>query len=214
MDLYIYGAGGNGREIYNILKWQQKMDVVFDNFYFLDKNLKGTSVNNIPVFSLEEVIENRELKDYQVLISPSDPKVRLEMYQLLKKNNISLFSNIQNPHGFSSLGEGVVDCGCHAFADVSIGNACLLGTNAVISHDVSIGEGTYIGVHSFIGGGCTIGSGVMIAPGAVIRHNIKIADESIIGMGSVVLKNVPERSFVMGASASVILKDKSLNHFD
>ncbi len=214
MELYIYGAGGNGREIYNILKWKQKIDYLFDEIYFIDKNLKDTYINDIPVYSIEQVIENKNPTDYQVLISPSDPKVRLEIYHLLKSNNISMFSNIENTYPFSFLGEGIADWGCNALANVSVGNACLLGTNAVIAHDVTIGDGTHIGAHSFIGGGCTIGSGVMIAPGAVIRHNTKISDESTIGMGSVVLKNVPKKTFIMGSSASIILKDREFNNFD
>lgn len=212
MELYIYGAGGNGKELYHIMRKQGEFEK-FSNIYFIDKEKCGSELYGHYIYSIEDVLQRRDKDNFRIIISQGEPKLRLELLELLRKNEIEMYSNVEDKLYYKELGKGVADWGCNVLAEATVGDACLLGTNAVIGHDAIIGEGTHIGCNAFIGGGCTIGKGVLIGPGVVVRHNVKIGDYTSIGMGSVVLKNIPGSSLVMEPSSKVVLNGRTIVNF-
>ena len=212
MDLYIYGAGGNGKELYHILRKQGELEK-FSSIYFIDKEKCGSNLYGHSIFAIEDVLRRQDKSNFRIIISQGEPKLRLELLELLRENNIEMYSNVMDELYYKKLGKGVADWGCDVLAEVTVGDACLLGTNAVIGHDAIIGEGTHIGCNAFIGGGCIIGKGVLIGPGAVLRHNIKIGDNTSIGMGSVILKNIPANSLVMEPSTKMVLNGRTIVNF-
>ncbi len=212
MDLYIYGAGANGRELYHILDKAGDLQK-FNKVSYMDKYKYGGCLYGCPIVSPDVVLQRDDKDNYKVIISLSEPKLRLEILNLLKEHGVAMYSNVKDLRFYKQIGEGVVDWGANVLADAIVGDACLLGTNAVIAHDAIIGEGTQVGCNAFVGGNCKIGKGVLIGPGAVIRHNIKIGDNVSIGMGSVVLKNIAADSVVMEPSSKVVLSGREFHNF-
>lgn len=212
MDLYIYGAGGNGKELYHILNKAGDLQN-FTRVIYIDKNKQGGHLYDCPIVSLEDVLQRNDRENFKVIISLGEPQLRLEIMQQLKCNGIEMYSNIKDKSYYKQVGEGVVDWGADVLADVTVGEACLLGTNAVIAHDVIIGEGSHIGCNAFVGGNCIIGKGVLIGPGAVIRHNTKIGDNTSVGMGAIILKNLAANSVVLEPSSKVMLSGRTIKNF-
>ncbi len=212
MELYIYGAGGNGKELFHILRKQGELKR-FTRLFFIDKEKQGGELYGCPICGIEDVLKRQDKEEFQVIISQGEPQLRLELLEILRENKIRMYSNVEDELYYKKLGEGVADWGCNVLAEATVGDACLLGTNAVIGHDAIIGEGTHIGCNAFVGGGCIIGKGVLIGPGAVIRHNVKIGDNTSIGMGSIVLKNVPANSLVMDPSSKLVLNGRTIVNF-
>ena len=212
MELYIYGAGGNGKELFHILDKKGEL-AKFTKVTFIDKNKYGGELYGCPIVALDEVLKRYDKEKFKVIIILGEPHLRLEILEILRENGIEMYSNVEDARYYKAMGEGIVDWGCDTLADVTVGDACLLGTNAVIGHDTIIGEGTHIGCNAFIGGNCVIGKGVLIGPGAVVRHNVKIGDNSSVGMGSIILKNIPANSLVMEPSTKVVLNGRTISNF-
>lgn len=212
MDLYIYGAGGNGKELFHILSKEGDLNQ-FLKVMFVDKNKCGGELYGCSIVSVEEMLSRDDKENFRVIISIGEPKIRLEILQMLRENDIKMYSNVKDERYYKKVGDGVADWGSNVLAEVSVGDACLLGTNAVIGHDTVIGDGTQIGSNAFVGGNCIIGKGVLIGPGAVIRHNIKIGDNTSIGMGSIILKNIPENCVVLEPSSKIALNGRTILNF-
>lgn len=199
--LCIYGCGGTGREIadlsHRIGKWQK--------IVFVDDHITGREVDEINVYSLDEVIEQFEKNDLEFIVSVGEPDARKAQYEKLarlKLNYIKIIDPDFILSRFSSVARGtIIHTGVLATCNVHIREGCLINTRAVIGHDVTIGEYSVISPNVTIGGNVNIGPCCYLGSGAIIRNGISIGANSIIGMGAVVLKDVKPNSVMVGNPA-------------
>lgn len=199
--LCIYGCGGTGREIadlsHRIGKWQK--------IVFVDDHITRREVDEINVYSLEEVIEQFEKNDLEFIVAVGEPSIRKALYDKLasfKLNYIKIIDPAFILSRFSSVAKGtIIHTGVVATCNVHIGEGCLINKRSVIGHDVTIGDYSVISPNVTIGGNVNIGPGCYLGSGAIIRNGINIGANSIIGMGAVVLKDVKPNSVMVGNPA-------------
>ena len=90
----------------------------------------------------------------------------------------------------------------------SIGDQCVINTNATVDHDCVIGNGVHVMGGASIAGQVEVGNFSTIGTNATILPNIKIGKFSYIGAGAVVNKNVNDYEVVVGVPAKKLKKHK------
>ncbi len=211
--LIIYGAGGFGREILDVVHASNKLCKQWDVIGFCDDDptLKGKTIHGVPVLgNIDEIGDGQE--ELYFICSVGSPRIRKNIVQKILQRGFK-FATIIHPNAiltkYVTLGEGVIVC-----AGVIMTNEIKIGDHVIINLDVTIGHDTRIedyctispGVH--LSGYNSIKQGVDIGTGAVTIQNITIDEWTIIGAGAVVTKNFTNNVTAVGVPAKVIKKNK------
>lgn len=128
------------------------------------------------------------------------PDIRIDINNLIKKNNISLVT-LKSIHSIVSnhaeIGSGsIVMHNAIVNAGAKVGENCILNTNSLIEHDVQIGDYCHISTGAIVNGGVEIGYGSFIGSGSIIKEGLKIGDRVIISAGQIVMSNIPSNTKV------------------
>lgn len=82
----------------------------------------------------------------------------------------------------TSVGHGVI-----VNAGASVGDYCILNSNALIEHDAVIGDYCHISTGALVNGGAMIGEGSFIGSGAVLREGLNLPPQTVISAGKRVM---------------------------
>jgi sugar O-acyltransferase (sialic acid O-acetyltransferase NeuD family) len=214
MILCVYGAGGFGKEVYDIATRINKKKSIWDEILFLDDAPHlGESAYLGRLFKLETVLDEFELNSIEVIIAIGEPAVRKKLYQKVKELNLKL-ATLVDPSSIISpsakLGEGVIVAPyCSISSSAQIGDNVAINTNSIIGHDIVVGEHSVISSFVNIGGACLVGKSSYLGMGVFIKENLSIGSLVIIGMGSVVFKNIPDEVIAMGNPARPLRKNEN-----
>jgi sugar O-acyltransferase (sialic acid O-acetyltransferase NeuD family) len=202
--LYIYGAGGLGREVLAMVhlldEWEPKG--------FIDDNaIAGSTIKNLPVYSSISALGR--VTELSVVIAIGDPLIRRKIAGQLPTGVACPI--IKHPkaeiidQGSVVIGKGcIVSAGVVLTTDIIIGEHVLINLNATIGHDVRVGSFSSIMPSVNIAGGVTIGEAVLLGSGSNVRNGVYAGNNSKIGMGAVVIRNVNEGDTVVGVPAKPI----------
>lgn len=175
---------------------------IFDSYLKnLNFNFEGKFYNNEK--QLLKIIDN--FSYFIVAIGAEHGKARYLISKELEKIDIKPFSliskfSIIDKH--AKLGKGLqIEPGAIIQCYSSVGDYCIVNTNATIEHSTKIGHGCHIMGGASIAGRVDIGNFVSIGTNATILPDIKIEDGAYIGAGSVVTKNVKKNEIVVGIPA-------------
>lgn len=209
MVLGIYGAGGFGKEIYDMVS-QYEADK-WDEILFVDdvKNidsLKGARVITYEVFKRMFTPENAKL-----VIAQGEPADKKLLYDKVKKDGYSL-AVLVHPHAYicpdAVLEEGVVVfVGATISSTVHLGKCVAALTYALVGHDTVVGDFSQISAMTVVNGNVSVGRETFIGSSAAIRDDVSIGEKCIVSMGACVMKDVPDKVIVMGNPARVIQKN-------
>lgn len=203
MIFYIYGAGGLGREIFDVATRQNAVTSAWEKIIFVDD------------FAPPGLFYGTELIDFEALlalgprvegvIAVGEPAAREKLYIKLKENNIPLATFI-DPTAIISptakLAKGVVVMEhVTVKANVCVGDNTLLQPCSVIGHDIAIGTHSVLSAFSAPGGCSTFGNCVFVGMSASILEGVAVGDGAIIGMGAVVFRDVSAGTTVLGNPA-------------
>ena len=203
-DLYIYGAGGAGRELSFSLETNTQWRVA--GFIDDTPELAGKVINGIPVVG---GIASFDKRDAAIVVCIVDkPTVKRTIVTNAKKLGHHNFPVvIGSPTSFVAPSVKFKE-GClismpfdYISVDVDFGEFVFVNCTTRIGHDVKIGAYTTIFSGIDIGGHVEIGADCVIGSGSVINPGIRIGDGSIIGGGSVVVKDIPAGVIAAGCPA-------------
>jgi sugar O-acyltransferase (sialic acid O-acetyltransferase NeuD family) len=204
--LYIFGAGGSGRETAWLAEqaWGNAVEVVF----LVDKpEYLRDRVNGIPVCLLSDAIAG---KDSRYVAAIGDPTLRRHAVATCEASGLSPTRLIHPRAEISRWAEfelGAIVCaGVITTTNVVIGQHVHVNLGCTISHDVRIGEFTTLSPGVHISGHVHIGRDVFIGTGAsVINGNANIPliieDGAIVAAGACVTKPVNRGALVAGVPA-------------
>lgn len=209
-SIVIVGAGGLGKEILEILRYQNKIYQTWNIVGFADEDeeLCGAVINDCPVlggldYFREHIDENI---GYVCAISVCEAKKRV--VEKLREMGAKCHNVIHPPSVLSELielGEGVVVFpGAILTVNIKIGDHVLIHTNVGIGHDTVIGNYCTINPSAQIAGENHLGEGVYIGIGAISVPSISIGGWTTVGAGGVVLSDLPERVVAVGMPVRVI----------
>jgi sugar O-acyltransferase (sialic acid O-acetyltransferase NeuD family) len=203
--IIIYGAGGMGREILDILRRTNCVEGAVILGFVDDGVPPGTVRNDIEVLGgmnyLKSTAEPRS-----VVLGMAAPDAKRAIHSELKQNPLISFPNVIHPTScvseYALLGEGVVIATrCEVGIDAVIGDCVFLNANTLVGHDARVGRYTSIMSMTIVSGCTDIGEGCMLGAHSALRQGIRIGPGCMIGMGSVVLRDVPDGATVLGNPA-------------
>lgn len=204
--IVLFGAGGLGKEVANMIreinKWQPTYDLL--GFLVEEKYFRpNIYVNDLPIIGDEQWLLRN--KDVLCCCTIADVYQKARIQDYLSTQGIK-FETIKDVTAYiapySNIGEG---CIIYPYvmisSNVTIEQGVLLNSYVTVGHDVSIGKHTTVQPGTGISGNVKIGTKVSIGGHAFIVPGKKIGDEAVVAAGSIVFSNVKPHTTVLGNPA-------------
>lgn len=203
--LFVYCAGGYGKEVIEVARRFNRVHSVWQDIHFLDDVCDEATLHDAKVFRFEEACEHIQFSRGEVIIANGEPSARATLRNKLQEKGvplgtlIDLTSIVSQPE---NLADGVVVSQyCSISRDAILGCNVAVNAMSIVGHDVRIGENSVISSMVNIGGKTIIGKNSYIGMGALIKDVVRIGDGVIIGMGSVVFNDIPDNVIALGNPA-------------
>lgn len=204
--LYVFGAGGHGREVCWLANqlWNSAVELIFlvDDPAYLTEPVHG-----IPVRLTREIVATSVDR---FVIAVGDSSLRRKAADACEKMGLEpavLVHPRVEMSQFVSVGPGsVIFAGSILSTEVEVGIHSHVNINCTISHDVKIGDYATLSPGVHVSGHVQIGDGVFIGTGANIVNGrpgapLVIGPGSTIGAGACVTKSVEAGSLMVGVPA-------------
>nr|WP_277397912.1 acetyltransferase [Paraburkholderia sp. Ac-20340] len=203
--LFIYGAGGFGKEVMDVARRQNAATKAWADICFVDDICDERVRHGANVLRFDEIRE--ELDQCEFVIAVGEPAGREKLAAKLRAEGARLGRVIDTSSivaASARVGDGVIVTPfCSISSDAVLGAHACVNTMAIVGHDVQVGDHTVISSMVNLGGASVIGSGSYIGMGALIKEGVRIGSNTIIGMGSVVYGDIPDDVIALGNPARV-----------
>lgn len=197
MGLFIFGAGGFGREVLCLVRdadrfWQQDSapSFVIDDAFYDAPQIMGAPV----------VRRSEWDGDGEVVVAIGDPATRRKIVASLQ---LAKFATLIHPTAVIGddveIGPGaIITAGCILTCNIRLGAHAHLNLHSTVGHDCRIGDYFTTAPGAKISGSCKIGDGVYVGTNASVREKISIVDAVTVGMGGVVLRDITAPGVYVG----------------
>lgn len=214
-DVYIVGAGPQGRIVLDILRAQRPSWSI----EFLDDApaVQGQSICGIGITgTLDSILGSGSKPAVGVIVAVGKPSLRLTIMRRVQEAGITL-TNAVHPSAviMSSvrLGRGViVHPGAVINTNADVRDGVIVNTNATVEHDTLIEEGACISPGAQTGGRVVIGAGAFLGSGCIVLKRLVVGAGAIVAAGSIVTRDVSPQTLVMGSPAKI--KERIGRDFD
>lgn len=202
--LVIIGAGGFGREVFQLVRDINAAGPTFDLVGFLD--------DGDVKLALLERLGARLLGASSILpglrasfvIAVGSPDIRRRIDERVRSSAPSAILRHPSATIGTDVGVGdgaVIAAGARLTTNVTLGRHVHVNVNCTIGHDVVVEDYAtlYPGVH--LGGGCVIEDGATLGTGCVVLPGVRVGRGAIVGAGAVVGRDVRPDTTVVTATA-------------
>lgn len=205
MVLFIYGAGGAGGEVYDMVIRNSKFDGRYSEVYFVVDGAEEQVYNNTKVMDFSSCEKYAGNVGAEFIVAVGEPASRRVMYDKLKREGYSVATLIDQTAIISPT--SVVSEGCivNAHAIVSsntvIKENCMVMFDAIVGHHALVERDCVICPKATIGGRSMVGAQAFLGLGSSMLQGVNIGKGAIVGLGSMVFKDVDEGATVVGNPA-------------
>lgn len=178
-EIYIYGAGGFGKVVCDIIRIASKQILIV----FIDDDKNKTEWYGKPVIKSSDVrVESK------IALAIGDNVVR---QNIIENKDFFDYQTILHEKTFvsssASIGKGcIVLSFCTINAESKIGIACILNSNCVIDHNAIIGNFVHlrhnviVNAEAIIEDNCFIGENTIVERGAIVKKGSTIKANSVV----------------------------------
>lgn len=201
--LWIYGAGGHGRVIYEIINACGGFEIVG----FIDDNEERSGENFLGYSLLTDKRKfkkiNSELNVDSMMIAVGDNFLREQLS--IRMTDFDFPTIIHSSAVISrdaEIGQGtIIMPGVVIEPKVVIGEHCIINNCCIIGHGSVVEDFCHISGNAVISGEVTVGKSSFVSIGACVTPQVLIGKKSILCAGSVVSKDVPAGAKMIGNPA-------------
>ena len=184
MILYIYCAGGFGKEIMDVARRKNANTSSWSTIKFIDDSLEQSTHYGTEVVRFDQLSKISDFVESEFLIANGEPVIRKKILDKLMAAGGNLANLIYASclvADSAKLHKGVIIAPlCSISSDaVLLENSCV-NTMSIIGHDVCIGNNSVISSMVNLGGACIVGDNSYIGMGALIKEGVKIGSNTIV----------------------------------
>lgn len=199
--IVLYGGGGHGKQIIDLIKITQRYTLVG---IIDDEKNAGSEIMGIPVLGdyhlLGDLFERGIHQALNGIGGITDPVDRKTAFDRLEGAGFNC-PVIIHPAAFvepsASLSDGTqVFALAYVGSQCDIGFGCLINYGAILSHDCSLSERVNISPGAMLAGGVKVGEGARIGMGVTINIGLSIGAGALVGNGATVKADVPANTVV------------------
>lgn len=205
MILGIYGAGGLGREIYDIALRRNAASGLWSEIIFIDDFSDEGNCCGVRRIRFESLINYKN--NVECVIAVGEPSSRETLHNKLIDAGVRLTSLVDTTAIVSptaKIGNGVIICEFSTIhTEAALGCNALIQPFCDIGHDIKVGNHVVLSPFCAPGGGTVFGDRVFVGMHVSIMELVVIGDDAIIGMGSAVFRDVPAGATVVGNPARI-----------
>ncbi len=202
--LAIFGAGGHGAVVADILESQNlSLEILIDD------NPKDKKINGVSAITKEEFLTLKNAKEFGIVLAIGDNLVRQNLYHFFAQNGFRLPFVAHRSAIISKsakIADGVVimpNAILNAHSQIGIG--AIINSGSIIEHDCRVGDFSHIAPNATLCGNVSIGACTHIGAGSVVVEGKSIDEYCLIGAGSVVVSNIQSHQKIVGNPAKKIL---------
>lgn len=218
MILGIYGAGGLGREVYELANLINSYDNRWDEVVFIDDGEIVNNPRNALIIKFQNLEDRFSLEDIEVCIAVGEPHIRKLLFDKLNDNNIAITS-IVHPEVIipksTTIGKGTI---INKFTSIScdsvIGENVYIHPIACVGHDSTIGNHAIISSYVDVAGDCDVGECAFLAINVIMKQGTSIGSNSIVGLASVVHRDIKNDVIALGNPARVMKNNENKRVFN
>ena len=206
-DIIVYGAGGHSKTVIDIIEEQGLYRIVS----VLDDHEDGAeTLMGYPVIRNGEKIDHIIRQVYGGVVAIAENNTRSRIVSKIEGISPEFdFVNIIHPvvsiSRHAKLGQGIVIMfGIRVGADATIGEHCVVCSNAVIAHDCDVEDYVFVGPGVSCSGNVTIGAHSYVLSGSVIINNTTVGHHTVVGSASNVVNDLPSNVVAYGNPAQVV----------
>jgi len=208
-DLVIFGAGGVGRQVAQIVSDINSVHVEWNIIGYLDddETRLGDTVADIPVLgNLEWLSAHR---DVYVAVAIAAPSIVAKTYYRLATMQHQNISTLIHPSVWlpqrAEIDKGVIVYGGVILdPDITIGKGCMINKGCTIGHDAILENFTSLAPGVNLGGAVHIGCGCYFGISSATIQGVSVGMWSVVGAGAVVIENLPPNVIAVGVPAKTI----------
>ncbi len=207
MSYIVFGAGGHGKVVVDILRSRQEKIVgVMDDGCTTEEwngllNLGGIGQLHQITLKYPEAL---------YIVAIGNNSIRMNIVERLKQMRIKFGIAIHSSAVIGSnisIGEGtVVMPNAVINAGTQIGEHVIINTAATIDHDCCVEHFAHISPGVHVAGGVTIGTRSHVGISASIIPGVSVGNDTIVGAASCVIRNLPNHVMAVGCPAKIIKK--------
>ncbi len=218
-EIVIYGAGGFGREVAQLLDDLNAHAPQWSVLGFLsdDPTWHRRIVGDLPVLGGSEWVHARTAP-IAIAIGVGGPALKQRLVARVRTPFAS-FPTLVHPSVVRgrrvSLGEGTIVCaGSVITVDIRVGAFSTINLCCTIGHDADLSDYTTLAPSVNVSGHVTVGEGTDVGTGSKVIQGVSIGEWSIVGAGAVVSRDLPANVTAVGVPAKAIKERPSGWHRD
>lgn len=202
-DIVIYGAGGFGREVHQLIDQINTLKKEYNILGFIDDSVpSGSLVNGLPILGGINFLKKIK-KNISVAIAIASPSFLKNFNSLIENSKIN-YPNLIHPsvifdYKHNQIGFGnIITYNCHLTRNIRMGNFNLLNTRVSFGHDVSIGSFNVFMPNVQISGGVNIKDSNFFGLNSSVLQDLNIGNNNIINACTLLTKNIPDNRKYFG----------------
>ncbi|MBI4234983.1 acetyltransferase [Candidatus Peregrinibacteria bacterium] len=202
-DIFIFGAGGHGKVILDIL---MECDLKIQGFIDENPEKVGQTVSGYPILGGWEVLEKS--KNAALSLGIGNNIMREKTFAKAQSLGCDILSAIHPRATISrdtKIGEGsVIMANAVINPGVIMEEGVVVNTGATVDHDCFLKRFCHVHPGGNLAGRVILGEFSYVGTGTAIIQTLTIGKNVIIGAGAAVVKDLPDNVTAVGVPAKII----------